>query len=55
MDFHLYMVYQTVSSFMYFELSFVLVICYVNVTHSQPVFLNHPGVFEHYETASSVL
>jgi hypothetical protein len=48
MDFHLYMVYQTISSFMYFEMSFVLVVCYVNIvlqTHTPffvivPVFLS---------------
>jgi hypothetical protein len=39
MDFHLFLVYQVVSSFIYCELGFVLVICYVNVIYSHPVFL----------------
>ena len=57
MYFHLCMVYQVVSSFVYCELSFVLVICYVIVTHTRSFFslFNHPDVFEHYETASAVL
>ena len=51
------MVYQVVSSFVYCELSFFLVICYVNVTHTHTIFslFNYPDVFEHYETASAVL